>query len=49
MHKKGELKSYSLVELTDQYFKKIGTPKRDKFENKLKFEIEIFHISMKRG
>ncbi len=34
-----ELKSYSLEEITDKYIGKIGTPKRDEFENELRLDL----------
>ncbi len=34
-----ELKSYSLDEITDKYIGKIGTPKRDAFENELRLDL----------
>lgn len=33
------LKSYSLDEITDKYIGKIGTPKRDEFENELRLDL----------
>jgi HTH-type transcriptional regulator / antitoxin HipB len=33
------LKSYSLDEITDKYIGKIGTPKRDAFENELRLDL----------
>lgn len=33
------LKSYSLDEITDKYIGKIGTPKRDDFENELRLDL----------
>ncbi|HOO84328.1 MAG TPA: helix-turn-helix transcriptional regulator [Prolixibacteraceae bacterium] len=38
MKNKG-LKSYSLDEITDKYIGKIGTPKRDEFENELRLDL----------
>jgi len=38
MNDKG-LKSYSLDEITDKYIGKIGTPKRDEFENELRLDL----------
>lgn len=37
--KKGGLKTYNLDELTDKYIGKIGTPKRDVFENELRLDL----------
>jgi HTH-type transcriptional regulator / antitoxin HipB len=37
--KKGGLKTYNLDELTDKYIGKIGTPKRDAFENELRLDL----------
>ncbi len=34
-----ELKSYSLDEITDKYIGKVGTPKRDAFENELRLDL----------
>jgi DNA-binding XRE family transcriptional regulator len=34
-----ELKSYSLDKITDKYIGKIGTPKRDEFENELRLDL----------
>ncbi len=33
------LKSYSLDEVTDKYIGKVGTPKRDAFENELRLDL----------
>lgn len=33
------LKSYSLDEITDKYIGKVGTPKRDEFENELRLDL----------
>ncbi len=33
------LKTYTLEEITDKYIGKIGTPKRDAFENELRLEL----------
>ena len=33
------LKTYSLEEVTDKHIGKIGTPKRDAFENELRLEL----------
>ena len=33
------LKSFSLEEITDKYIGKIGTPKRDDFENELRLDL----------
>ncbi len=33
------LKSYSLDEITDKHIGKIGTPKRDEFENELRLDL----------
>jgi DNA-binding XRE family transcriptional regulator len=38
MNDKG-LKSYSLDEITDKYIGKIGTSKRDEFENELRLDL----------
>lgn len=38
------MKTYTLDELTDKYIGKIGTPKRDKFEQDLKEELQAYHI-----
>lgn len=37
--KNKELKSYSLDEITDKYIGKVGTPKRDAFENELRLDL----------
>jgi len=37
--KKGNLKTYSLDEITDKHIGKIGTPKRDAFENELRLDL----------
>jgi DNA-binding XRE family transcriptional regulator len=37
--KNKKLKSYSLDEITDKYIGKIGTPKRDEFENELRLDL----------
>lgn len=37
--KKGGLKTYNLDDLTDKYIGKIGTPKRDAFENELRLDL----------
>ncbi|HLF33925.1 MAG TPA: helix-turn-helix transcriptional regulator [Cyclobacteriaceae bacterium] len=37
--KKNKLKSYSLEEVTDKYIGKLGTAKRDVFENELRLDI----------
>ncbi|MBQ8887897.1 MAG: helix-turn-helix transcriptional regulator [Bacteroidaceae bacterium] len=39
-----KMKTYTLDELTDKYIGKIGTPKRDKFEQDLKEELQAYHI-----
>lgn len=36
---KKEMKTYSLEEVTDTYIGKIGTPKRDEFENELRLDL----------
>ena len=38
------MKTYTLEELTDKYIGEIGTPKRDKFEDDLKTELQAYHI-----
>ena len=38
------MKTYTLDELTDKTIGKIGTPKRDKFEQDLKEELQAYHI-----
>lgn len=38
------MKTYTLDELTDKAIGKIGTPKRDKFEQDLKEELQAYHI-----
>ena len=38
------MKTYTLDELTDEAIGKIGTPKRDKFEQDLKEELQAYHI-----
>ena len=38
------MKTYTLDELTDEAIGKVGTPKRDKFEQDLKEEIQAYHI-----
>lgn len=37
--KKQELKTYSLDEITDKYIGKLGTPKREAFENELRLDL----------
>ena len=39
-----KMKVYTLEELTDEAIGKIGTPKRDKFEQELKEELQAYHI-----
>lgn len=39
-----KMKTYTLDELTDEVIGKIGTPKRDKFEQDLKEELEAYHL-----
>ena len=39
MKKEQTLKLYTLEELLDKHIGKLGTPKRDAFENKLKLEL----------
>ncbi len=36
---KNGMKTYSLDEVTDKYIGKIGTPKRDEFENELRLDL----------
>ena len=38
------MKTYTLEELTDKYIGEVGTPKRDKFEDDLKAELQAYHI-----
>ena len=38
------MKTYTLDELTDKYIGEVGTPKRDKFEDDLKTELQAYHI-----
>ena len=38
------MKTYTLEELTDKYVGEVGTPKRDKFEDDLKTELQAYHI-----
>ncbi len=38
------MKTYTLDELTDEAIGKIGTPRRDKFEQDLKEELQAYHI-----
>ena len=38
------MKYYTLEEITDEAIGKIGTPKRDKFEQDLKEELEAYHF-----
>lgn len=42
------LKTYSLEEVTDTYIGKIGTPKRDNFENELRLDLLGFAIKQAR-
>ena len=37
--KKGELKIYSLEEITDKHIGKSGTPRREAFENELRLDL----------
>lgn len=37
--KKGELKTYSLEEITDKHIGKRGTPRREAFENELRLDL----------
>jgi HTH-type transcriptional regulator / antitoxin HipB len=37
--KKGEMKTYSLEEITDKHIGKRGTPKREAFENELRLDL----------
>ena len=37
--KKGEMKTYSLEEITDKYIGKRGTSKREAFENELRLDL----------
>lgn len=39
MSKKQEFKSYSLDEITEKHIGKIGTQKRDAFENELRLDL----------
>lgn len=39
-----KMKTYTLEEITDEAIGKIGTPKRDKFEEDLKAEIQAYHV-----
>ena len=34
-----EMKTYSLEEITDKFIGKVGTPKRDNFENELRLDL----------
>ena len=38
------MKTYTFDELKDKYIGEIGTPKRDKYENILKEELQAYHI-----
>jgi ribosome-binding protein aMBF1 (putative translation factor) len=38
------MKTYSLDEITDKFIGKKGTPKRDKFDQDLKEEIQAYHV-----
>lgn len=38
------MKTYTLDELKDKYIGEIGTPKRDKYEQALKEELQAYHI-----
>lgn len=38
------MKTYTLDEVKDMYVGKIGTPKRDKYEQTLKEELQTYHI-----
>ncbi len=44
MEKLGNMNLYSLEEINDEVFGKIGTPERDAMENQLKEELEAYHI-----
>ena len=37
--KKGEMKTYSLEEITDKHIGKRGTPRREAFENELRLDL----------
>ena len=39
-----KMKTYTLEEITDEAIGKIGTPKRDKFEEDLKAELHAYHV-----
>lgn len=39
-----KMKTYTLDEVMDEAIGKIGTPKRDKFEQDLKAELKAYHI-----
>lgn len=39
-----KMKTYTLEEITDEAIGKIGTLKRDKFEEDLKAEIQAYHV-----
>ena len=38
------MKTYTFEELKDKYIGEIGTPKRDKYEQSLKEELQAYHI-----
>jgi len=38
------MKVYTLGEVEDKHIGKVGTPQRDKYEKKVKAEIEAYHI-----
>lgn len=39
-----KMKTYTLEELEDKYIGVIGTPERDEYEQKLKAELQAYHI-----
>jgi len=39
MNKKQEIKTYSLEEITDKHIGKLGSPKREAFENELRLDL----------
>lgn len=44
MEQVGNLKVYTLEEMMDEDLGKVGTPRRDAFEAKLKEELKAYHV-----
>ncbi len=44
MEQVGDLKLYSFEEIEDRHLGKIGTPRRDAYEKRLKEELEAYHV-----